>query len=102
MTTRHLERMFHPTSVVLIGARQQPESVAAVVAQNLFATGFPGERFLVTPHHVTIEGVRTSADIASLPTVPDLAVIATPMETVPGSAGRTGNQRGRGADHRGP
>jgi acyl-CoA synthetase (NDP forming)/RimJ/RimL family protein N-acetyltransferase len=84
MTTRHLERMFHPTSVVLIGARQQPESVAAVVAQNLFATGFPGERFLVTPHHVTIEGVRTSADIASLPTVPDLAVIATPMETVPG------------------
>jgi acetyltransferase len=85
--------MFHPASVALIGASRQPGSVAAVVAQNLFATGFPGERFLVTSHPATLEGVQTYPDITSLPTAPDLAVIVTAPETVPGVIAALG-QRG--------
>ena len=90
MTTRHLDRMFHPASVALIGASQQPGSVAAVVAHNLCTAGFPGETFLVTPHPATCEGVPTYADIASLPTAPDLAVIVTAPETVPGTIAALG------------
>jgi acyl-CoA synthetase (NDP forming) len=93
MTTRHLDRMFHPASVALIEANPQPGSVAAIVAQNLFAAGFPGETFLVTPHPTTLEGVPTYPDIASLPTAPDLAVLVTAPETVPETIAALG-QRG--------
>jgi acyl-CoA synthetase (NDP forming) len=37
MTTRHLDRMFHPASVVLIGASQQPGSVAAEDLRRMVA-----------------------------------------------------------------
>jgi acetyltransferase len=84
MTTRHLEGMFHPTSVAVIGASQEPGSVGAIVVQNLFSAGFDRAIFPVTPHYAVIEGARTFPDVASLPTTPDLAVIATPLETVPG------------------
>ena len=38
----------------------------------------------VNPKHGAIEGVLAYPDVASLPLVPDLAVIGTPPETVPG------------------
>jgi acetyltransferase len=38
---------------------------------------------LVNPHHRTIDGLPVHPDAASLPQVPDLAVIATPPEAVP-------------------
>jgi len=37
----------------------------------------------VNPHHKSIEGVLAYPDVASLPVTPDLAVIATPPDTVP-------------------
>jgi acetyltransferase len=85
--------MFHPTSVAVIGASQEPGSVGAIVVRNLFGAGFGGAIFPVTPHYATIEGARTFPDIAHLPTMPDLAVIATPLETVPGVIAALG-QRG--------
>jgi acetyltransferase len=96
MTTHHLEGMFHPTSVAVIGASQEPGSVGAIVVRNLFGAGFDGEIFPVTPHYATIEGARTFPDIARLPTIPDLAIIATPLETVPGVIAALG-QRGTNA-----
>ena len=52
---------------------------------------------LVNPHHRSIDGVPVHRDIASLPEVPDLAVIATPPETVPGVIGDLGARGTRAA-----
>jgi acetyltransferase len=83
VTIRNLEFMLRPRSVALIGASTTPHSVGATVARNLFGAGFEGPVMPVNPHHDSIEGVLTYPNVASLPVTPDLAVIATPPDTVP-------------------
>ena len=68
----------------MIGASDQAGSVGATVFRNLLAGGFSGPVYAVNPRHATVAGVRTYRDAGSLPEVPDLAVIATPPQTVPG------------------
>jgi acetyltransferase len=87
MTIRNLDFLFKPKSVALIGAGKRPASVGALVARNLFRSGFDGPIMPVNPKHRAIEGVLTYPDVASLPLVPDLAVISTPADTVPGIIG---------------
>ncbi len=84
MSIRNLDHLFNPKSVALIGARKQPNSVGAVLARNLFNFGFDGPIMPVNPNQRAIEGVLTYPDAVSLPVAPDLAVIATPPDTVPG------------------
>ncbi|MGI9501864.1 MAG: acetate--CoA ligase family protein, partial [Geminicoccaceae bacterium] len=84
MTIRNLEKLFAPQSIALIGASKRPGSVGAVLAENLFGGGFDGPVMPVNPKHRSIQGVLTFETVASLPLVPDLAVIATPPATIPG------------------
>jgi acetyltransferase len=90
MSVRNLDKLFKPRSIALIGATPRPGSVGAVVARNLRRAGFAGELMLVNPHHGTIDGLRVYSDVASLPGAPDLAVIVTPAETLPGLIGELG------------
>ena len=83
MSIRNLGRMFAPRSVALIGASDRPHSIGAVVARNLLRGGFAGPIMPVNPRHAAIESVLCYPDIAHLPVVPDLAVIATPAAGVP-------------------
>ncbi len=84
MTIRNLDAIFKPRSIALIGASKQAGSVGAVVARNLFNAGFDGPVMPVNPRHDSVEGVLAYPDAASLPVTPDLAVVATPPQTVPG------------------
>ncbi|MGB8718217.1 MAG: bifunctional acetate--CoA ligase family protein/GNAT family N-acetyltransferase [Desulfobacterales bacterium] len=97
MTTRNLEFMFKPATVALIGASQKPASVGAVLSRNLFSAGFEGDIFPVNPKYDTIQGVRTFRDIAALPQAPDLAVVATPPDTVPEIIRKLGEKGTRAA-----
>jgi acetyltransferase len=86
MSIRNFDGLFSPKSVALIGASDRTGAVGTVVAQNLRRGGFAargGELMLVNPHHKTLDGMPVYPDAASLPHAPDLAVIATPPETVP-------------------
>src|SRR6201993_1112594 len=87
MSVRNLAKLFEPRSVALIGATPRPGSVGGVVLRNLRRSGFAGELMLVTPHHGRIDGLTVYRNVASLPQAPDLAVIVTPPETVPGLIG---------------
>lgn len=84
MTTRNLDALFEPHAIAFIGASPREGSVGQVIARNLLAPGFAGPIMLVNPRGGEIEGQAAYASVADLPQVPDLAVIATPAETVPG------------------
>jgi acetyltransferase len=83
MSIRNFDKLFQPETVALIGASDRPGSVGAVVARNLRRAGFRGELLLVNPHHQMLDGMPVYPDIASLPRPADLAIIATPPDTVP-------------------
>ena len=83
MTTRNLDALFEPKSIALIGASNQPRSVGAVTARNLFEAGFAGPIMTVNPHEQAIRSTINYHSVEELPLAPDLAVIATPPPTVP-------------------
>src|SRR5258707_5185711 len=83
MSTRNLDKMMEPRSVVAIGATERPGSVGAAVTRNLLAGGFKGEIHLVNRKGGSIGGRPLLRALSELPSVPDLAVIMTPAESVP-------------------
>ncbi|MFC3068353.1 bifunctional acetate--CoA ligase family protein/GNAT family N-acetyltransferase [Phenylobacterium soli] len=83
MTTRNLDALFEPRAIAFVGASARPGSVGEVITRNLLSAGFSGPVMLVNPKGGEIQGQAVHARIEDLPQVPDLAVIATPAETVP-------------------
>lgn len=83
MSTRNLDHLFRPTSVAVIGATPRPKSIGSLVMNNLLHGGFSGPIMPVNPKHISICGVLSYPDIASLPLVPDMAVVCTPPKTIP-------------------
>ncbi|HJV53176.1 MAG TPA: bifunctional acetate--CoA ligase family protein/GNAT family N-acetyltransferase [Noviherbaspirillum sp.] len=84
MTVRNLKSLFEPGSIAVVGATSRPHSVGATVLQNLVVGGFKGEIMPVNPKYETLSGMKTYAAVKDLPRAPDVAVICTPPETVPG------------------
>lgn len=84
MSIRNLEYLFAPRSVAMIGASRKEQSVGQVLTRNLFNAGFAGAIMPVNPKGESVQSSITYRDVADLPVTPDLAVIATPPETVPG------------------
>lgn len=84
MSVRHLDYLFRPRSVAVIGASDRPHSVGATVIRNLLAGGFAGAITPVNLRHDEVAGVKAYRDVASLPEPADLAIICTPPQTIPG------------------
>ena len=97
MTIRNLDALFRPASLALVGASQTTGNVGNVLARNLVNGGFKGDIFLVNPKYKTIEGQTAYPAVERLPRPPDLAVIATPPDTVPGLIESLGRQGTRAA-----
>jgi acetyltransferase len=84
MSIRDLDYIFRPSSIALVGASNRPKSVGAVLARNLMRAGFQGPIMPVNPKHRAIGGVLAWPSVADLPMVPDLGVVCTPADAVPG------------------
>jgi acetyltransferase len=97
MTIRNLDLMFQPKSVVLVGASERQGSIGLHIAQNLLQGGFQGDIAFVNPGHDQILGRPCYRDVASLPFVPGLAVVATPPKAVPGVIADLGRKGCRAA-----
>jgi acetyltransferase len=97
MTIRNLEALFQPRSIAVIGASDRPGSVGSVVLRNLKGGGFRGAIWPVNRRHAMVDADRAWPDIASLPGVPDLAVICTPAPTVPDLIAELGCKGARAA-----
>lgn len=83
MSVRNLKKLFRPTSVAVIGASNTAEAAGARVMRNLLHGGFKGPIMPVNPKHDSVQGVLAYPDVASLPLVPDLAVVCVPAREVP-------------------
>ena len=82
MSIRHLDALFDPHSVAVIGASDSPGSVGATVWRNLRRGGFEGSCWPVNPKRATIGGEPAFASVAALPAAPELAVVCTPPAAV--------------------
>ena len=83
MSTRNLDRMMAPRSIVAIGASARPGSVGEAVTRNLLAGGFKGDIHLVNIKGGEIGGRPVLKSLAQLKQPADLAIIMTPPQTVP-------------------
>lgn len=92
MSIRNLDRMFHPASVAVIGASNRERSVGRVLSRNLLSGGFEGPVLPVNPHATAIGATLAYPSVAALPFAPDLAVVCTPPETVPGIIDELGSR----------
>jgi acetyltransferase len=83
MPTHNLSKIFQPRSVALIGATERSGSVGRTVLENLQRAGFGSGIFPVNPKYSSLLGLTAYSSMIALPHEPDLAIIATPAETVP-------------------
>ena len=97
MSIRNLDKMFRPRSIAVIGASARLKSVGAALMTNLMNGGFDGPIMPVNPKATALHGIMTYKDVASLPLMPDLAVIATPPDTIPGLVDELGRRGTRAA-----
>lgn len=93
MSILNLPHLFSPDSIAVIGASDRPRAVGNIVMRNLLEGRFPGPIMPVNPRRRAVAGVLAYPDVASLPLVPDLAVVCTPGPTVPPLLAQLG-QRG--------
>lgn len=82
MSIRNLGSLFQPRSIAVVGASNRPRSVGLALMKNLTGAGFKGSIYPVNPNETAAAGLACLGDVALLPEAPDLAVIATPPDTV--------------------
>ncbi|MCJ2017681.1 GNAT family N-acetyltransferase [Methylobacterium sp. E-065] len=83
MSTYRFDKLLAPRAIALVGAVARAGSVARSVLDGLRASGFPGAILPVQPDHDFVDGLPCVPQIADLPTVPDLVLIAVPPPRVP-------------------
>ena len=80
----YLRPLLAPRSVALVGASERPGSLGRIVYENLLAGEFAGELYAVNPNHQRIFARPAFASLDAIGTGVDLAVIASPPDTVAG------------------
>ena len=78
----NLRRLFAPKSIAIIGASDRPGSFGLRTQANL--ARFVGDLHLVNPRRDEIGGKPCVRAIGEIPEAPDLAIIATPRDSVEG------------------
>ncbi|MFJ9717092.1 GNAT family N-acetyltransferase [Streptomyces sp. NPDC101213] len=78
-----LEPLLRPGAVAVVGAGRVPGSVGRALLHHLHVGGFTGRLFAVDPGATSLLGVPSYPAVDSLPTTPDLVVIAGPAASVP-------------------
>jgi len=79
----HLDRIFEPESIAVVGASEREGSIGRALMKNLLEGGYSGTLIPVNPRRRTVFGKSVVPSISHMDTRVDLALIASPMETVP-------------------
>ena len=82
-----LDPIFEPKTVAVVGASDAVGSIGRTIVWNLLSSPFGGTVYPVNPNRSSVLGVKAYPRLADLPEAIDLAVVATPSESVPGVIG---------------
>jgi acetyltransferase len=96
MPVQNLDRIFQPHRIVVIGVTDKSCDLGLAVFNNLLSATFQGVVYAIDPKHEAIQGIPTYPDLASLPKTPDLALICSPSDAVPGIVQECGDAGIRG------
>lgn len=91
----NLSAMLSPHKIAVIGASESRGSIGRALMENL--RSFKGDVFPVNPNRETVLGQKTVSTIRDVPKGVDLAVIATPADTVPAIVGECAAASVKGA-----
>ena len=83
MSIENLDKIFQPKSIAVVGASERKGSVGAALMHNLIERGFAGEIFAINPNHKKIGKLPACPSIRDLEVPVDLAIISTPITSVP-------------------
>jgi acetyltransferase len=83
MGQHYLKPLFAPKSVAVFGASDQTDSVGKIVFHNMLQSGYMGALYPINPNHAEIQGHKAYASISQIEEPVDLAIIATPPQSVP-------------------
>jgi acetyltransferase len=79
----YLSPLFEPQSVAIIGATEREGALGQVLIRNMRVAQFKGTLYAVNPKYTAVQGIKCYPHIGDVPGKVDLAVIATPANTVP-------------------
>lgn len=83
MSMHNMEKFFNPNSIAVIGASPKENSVGYKVLKNMTSSGYQGSIFPFNPNYSEIMGLSCYASFDDVPVPVDLAIIGTPIKTVP-------------------
>ncbi|MEM6381257.1 MAG: bifunctional acetate--CoA ligase family protein/GNAT family N-acetyltransferase [Pseudomonadota bacterium] len=84
MSIQNLDAFFAPQHIALIGASPKDGSVGRAFAEGLVASASGRRISFINPNHEIVLDHPCVGSLAELESAPDLAVVATPADTVPG------------------
>lgn len=91
MSTRYLESLFNPDSIVVIGASERADNLGGMVLRNLLGGGYPGRLLVINQNdYDNVHGVPCVRKVSKMDFSPDLAIICTPPDTVAKTIKRLG------------
>ena len=78
----NLNRIFNPRHIAVVGASEKAGTIGSALMRNLIDGGFSGTLLPVNPKYTTIHGHESFGSVSALETGVDLAIIATPIDSV--------------------
>jgi acetate---CoA ligase (ADP-forming) len=91
-----MKAFFFPKSMVVVGASATKMNLGQIILLNNKQCGYQGNLYGVGAQAGEVAGIPIFTDIASLPEVPEVAILLTPAKTIPvlmDACGRKGIRR---------
>ncbi|MBW2088782.1 MAG: bifunctional acetate--CoA ligase family protein/GNAT family N-acetyltransferase [Deltaproteobacteria bacterium] len=79
MSAIHLDKIFRPKSIAVVGASQRTGSIGSAIMRNLIQEGYPGKIYPVNPHHKTIWELQAFPSLLEIESPVDLVIMAAPI-----------------------
>lgn len=83
MSKHYLRTLFTPTSVAVFGASNAADTFGGILFTNLLENDFKGKLYAINPRYEKIRDIPCYPTIHDVDEPVDLAVIATPANTIP-------------------
>ncbi len=79
---QHLDSIFKPQSIAVVGASRRPGSIGRELMHNLIEYNFRGKVFPVNPKADYIHSIKAFPAVSAIPDPVDLAIIVVPRDEV--------------------